>query len=293
MAIIVEKLNHHHTYSYKFQSLNILNLAAIGASDVWFSSMNELNDPFEGLSKIEEVDADRAFSHSIGWYAQVLVDLKGYSSAEAIKEAQNKYHSDPPRFIEFVEEEVSKGYEGAKEFQQSLSVYSASWDLKNSPLISSVYNILMWSHYGDGLKGYCLKFDTALLLDSIKQLNLNCNVGLSPVKYTSSLSEISKYQSPKSLLESFVHKALNKSEHWEYEREVRFLSNKHGLHKFDSQALKEVYIGSKMPKQHRELLLSVLARVYSHVKIFEVGFDASAYNLVVKELPMTLRFKLM
>ena len=104
----------------------------------------------------------------------------------------------------------------------------------------SLCNSLMWSHYSDGLRGFCLSFDRRKLLDSFASLNKDSDPVLFPVEYSDAVPILNIFDYLRTLLTrdgggsssfdfaSTVCSAKAKS--WAYENEWRAVSANQGLH---------------------------------------------------------------
>lgn len=131
-------------------------------------------------------------------------------------------------------------------------------------------NLLMWGHYADGHRGFCLEFDTAVLPAS-KAL---------PVVYQStyprfSAAEVALTLDANRLFEVAV---LSKSVDWAYEEEWRILKDEAGsTFGYDHSALTSIYLGARMPEKHRQQLLADLRGTAT--RFYEMLPDSSEYAL--------------
>jgi len=132
-------------------------------------------------------------------------------------------------------------------------------------------NLLMWSHYANRGRGFCLEFDTKFTpFEKIRQ-----------VEYSSEFPEIDLTES---LLENNYDELLRlyctKSEHWSYEREWR------GIHKeadkaftYETACLTSVYFGTEVSADVLEIVCLVLQGQNSSVRFYR-GRRNSAKFLV-------------
>jgi hypothetical protein len=99
-------------------------------------------------------------------------------------------------------------------------------------------DILMYSHYANGHKGFCLEFD-----DQHKDFNDYFNIH--EVRYSPDMPflNFSKMKD-----EDYTKKLLTKSIHWEYEEEYRSINIKKGSHEdiFPEEVLSGVIFGCQM-----------------------------------------------
>lgn len=154
-------------------------------------------------------------------------------------------------------------------------------------------NLLMWSHYGNAHNGLCYGFDKALLIESIwKGISATGETYYEhgDVLYTSSPPNVigEKFEDYQAK-DIIFHKSLG----WAYEQEYRIVATPRKA-KFDSKALKKVFIGAHVPIWHPEFkpisdALSLLAEDVI-IGIFEL--HKTSYGLVCKEAYSPGAFKI-
>lgn len=150
----------------------------------------------------------------------------------------------------------------------------------------------MWGHYANGFRGICVEYDYHELVRSIKVLN-NISVSAKTVDYIEgTLPTIET----KTILDDIVYKTGNTSKEilrayctkhkaWDYENEVRVISQLHGINKHSEKSINRIFVSDQNPvliekvksilktkKQKPELLLVSL-----HKKEFGFYFKAIEY----------------
>ena len=123
-------------------------------------------------------------------------------------------------------------------------------------------NLLMWSHYADHHRGFCLEFRTDL-----EPLNTKTR----QVKYSSSMPQ---FTLTRMLCDGDYEEVLDlyctKAKEWEYEREWRGLHKQAGTaYTYDSKALTGVYIGAKASFTAFEIVALILAGQNEDVKLWK------------------------
>lgn len=102
-------------------------------------------------------------------------------------------------------------------------------------------DLLMWAHYGDKHRGFCLEFraDESFFREVTK------------VTYVDTYPEINFLNRTN---ENIVRFHSTKGKQWEYEQEWRGFSIKHGkgLHKFQPDALTGIIFGLLMPNENQQ-----------------------------------------
>lgn len=178
-------------------------------------------------------------------------------------------------------------------------------------------NLLMWSHYADGLRGFCLEFDRNLILFDnpnfaeiydvdYKELPAEIDTALiavvmDQVNYHSYAlesvtddEEASSYESAlnKSLLHSIeIYKKMlaTKPIDWKYEEEVRVIcqsscNKKLGQFlKYPPQAIKSVIVGEKMPEKQRNTLKRLFGQHPYPVKFKTAKRKQGRFGIIIED----------
>jgi hypothetical protein len=138
--------------------------------------------------------------------------------------------------------------------------------------------ILMWSHYADHHKGFCLGFSLVGLGDdfSTVQHPAEYDVHYDEPKPFSNLLKIYQRSNlkPFQFLDADVYKILieYKHENWRYEKELRFLYPKIGSVQFDPANLKTISYGIKTPHIIKQTLNSLILSKseFGHVRQYQM-----------------------
>ncbi|MFH0992646.1 MAG: DUF2971 domain-containing protein [bacterium] len=112
-------------------------------------------------------------------------------------------------------------------------------------------DILMWSHYTDGHRGFCLEFDTHY--DPFHKAN--------PVDYSDVLPTLNPVEflkeEPSQPLMALV---WTKSKHWSYEKEWRiFHMVGDQQYSIQAQSLTAIYFGCEISDVRKEIISTILA----------------------------------
>ncbi|MGI9338139.1 MAG: DUF2971 domain-containing protein [Gammaproteobacteria bacterium] len=124
-------------------------------------------------------------------------------------------------------------------------------------------NLLMWSHYAGGGRGFCLEF-----YDGNPALNLGYDVKYRkqfPVAYgyIKALAEGRETSQYTELL------LTHKYREWEYEEEVRMFRGKSGKLAYPFESLKAVYLGTEATDCTKALIRAIAGEKYPHVALKE------------------------
>jgi Protein of unknown function (DUF2971) len=140
---------------------------------------------------------------------------------------------------------------------------------------------LLWAHYGDSHRGFCLEYD----LETLLKYKLK-GEGLFTVAYDdhvptvalTDLNDLTTSDSP--LLKKFIG---TKSRRWEYEREIRVVTGEPGLFEYDFRALKAIYFGARASVRLKRMTMRLMAG--RGLVYYEVHPTDGTYKLQPKEVP--------
>jgi hypothetical protein len=203
--------------------------------ELWASSLTNLNDPFEATYDDNITDALKLF--------------------ELLFETNTN--------------EVKKQWDELISFKEKVGIYSLALSECNYP-----DNELMWAHYADSHKGFCIEYDVDKLEDSqeysfdISQMKINYQ-NSPPVIGLDDVSRKADF-----LIKMFG----TKSKSWVYENEIRLVYSTCGTKKYNPFALKAVYFGLNMDEEfQRQIIKGLESR---DVKFYKMQRQPGAYKLM-------------
>ena len=272
---------------YKFRNVDTYSLTGIANSSLWFSNANEFNDPFEGIHILDEKLTGKdlkLLKEFITPKRESEIGTDNYN--KMLSELDLKKNS-------FTETDLLQKY-ALYEFKRLVNLIHNSKMISfsmhsdtNNPLLEN----LMWSHYANGLRGFCLVFDKDELFLSIhnssKLSALPVKVSYQDTPKKIKLSDFikSKYFmniSGDRYVETVAKTVATKSKAWKYENEQRLLSlNPYNNHKYAPGALKEIIIGNKMPDDQKKLVINTVKSANSKIKIKEARLKQGSYKLEI------------
>lgn len=213
----------------------------------WFSKLEHLNDPMEGTIDYQNIKLK----------AQSMIRRKRKANDPAVQSSYDTLSSAIDRFIDR---------------RTKVGIYS----------LSKSYNQkLMWVHYSNDHRGYCLGFDC----DKLPINYNNNNVYNIPVVYSARPAKIT-VDDMKKLIKDNGHSVIKKllcykSTDWSYEKEVRLIVDSPGLVSFPESSISSLYLGANISSSARNQLLNLFEN--SNISIYQMNIDDN-YNLIVKEL---------
>ena len=212
----------NHLYKYCAYNTNSNSLSILKDKKIWAAKPESLNDPFDCKIKfIPEINSE-AFSK--------YLNRTGRSTGNL----QRDYETFLEGLQEFREKDINK-----------FGVFSMS-QIKD--------NILMWSHYANQHKGFCIGF-----------VRKNDNsVGditkARPVKYDCNYPEINPFDENGNYdRSSFKKMFFTKAKDWKYEKEWRLVYDEGGKEQPLPANISSIIFGLKMSEGHKATIRKILA----------------------------------
>jgi hypothetical protein len=247
---------------YKFASVNVFNLRNIILSELYFSSPEKLNDQFEGIIKISNPD-----------FTPSKLSLNDYIQSNQLEWLYN-------------ENEVKRN--GFSKFFLNSWRYSLRNRFGISCFSKTMFEPLMWSHYADNYKGFCLVFDKEELFEGLKELGYSTEfheIDYKNIPTVSLFEEDDKFKF-KSDHNLFKYKSSN----WSYEKEVRIVMSLPWYHEFPNttlniyhSSLRSIIYGANMDEKDIDAIAYILRHnpEYSHVteNRCEIIYDRGALKI--------------
>ena len=235
-----------HLYKYRDKIEKVKDLLC--KKQIYLSTVKQFNDPFEGKADIQSGGAEK------NWY-DYLIQQK-MSGNDASKYAKY-YHNNKAK--------------GEKIIRQVIT------DVINQTgfycLASKADNLLMWSHYADCHKGFCVEFDLSQDLDTF------CT--LSKVNYSNNYISYNYLIDQKGPYNTISHK----SKDWEYEEEYRIIrQDQTGLLKINPKAITAIIFGCKTEQKDIDEIKKFIFgnSEYKHVILKQTVLDPKSYKLNIR-----------
>lgn len=215
-------------------------------NELYFPSPSKFNDPFDCLvhldfSKVKKEEFWNSF-YKAHLKRNNLTKLEIKEKFEDVYKLKNKQEI----FTESIQTSFDK-----------CGVYSLS--SKND-------NILMWSHYTNGHRGYCFELD-------------ELEIKPQKVKYRKRYPKFNLFGS-KDLLRLLL---FTKSTHWKYEREWRYYNEKDGAINIQDNSIKSVIFGSQMDDKNRKDLLAIIDKSNHAPEVFEAIINNNDYSITIEK----------
>jgi hypothetical protein len=210
---------------YKYQRVTQYSLQSLADQTVWLSSPASFNDPFDCAINLDRKKLAESVAHAVEKITQNSVvedSLKAPSAQDELAYVQLR--------------------DGLRAEMQKIGVLCLS---------ETPNEILMWSHYAEYHKGFCIEYyvdDTSPLKNMAK-----------PVRYTDVYPSLSLKNLPADAEENFIDVCVHtKAKQWSYEREWRAISET-GEKLYRAPApISAIIFGARMPDAHKRDIYEIL-----------------------------------
>ena len=263
---------------FRYLTLNKYSESVLKKSEFYCTLPNEINDPFDskGIFDYYGTEADYVKHFEICLRKHRL-DLTESDIRHSIETYINSKLWQSPEFL-------------AKLFQEFRASSEASFSNLGMVCFSKKKNnILMWSHYAGGHRGFCLEFDRTLL-------ERECHAPLEDIKYKlptfSDLMAVTDNEGN----EIAKRLSLSKARDWKYESEIRMIvplnsgKNVEGLRdnrykQFPKEALTGVIFGCLMSGEDKDTIKSILSSEPRKMpKFYQAIKSNNAYTVTISRI---------
>lgn len=138
---------------------------------------------------------------------------------------------------------------------------------------------LLWAHYGNSHKGFCIEYDLNKLVETDGEKAIYSK----PVKYKNKPPKIWFTDAFTTSYNKLVEKyGFYKSKRWEYEKEHRIVTSKIGKNSHQLGAIKSIYFGLKMDEEEKDKMISELSG--RGINFFQIKLTPNSYNFTSTRL---------
>lgn len=233
------------------------------------SSISNFNDPFdstipidyEGLTQEEKIEAVE--NHVSNNYPRAV----GRERLKLIEKVFQESAIDDP-------EQLQKNYREVviPKIEDEIGILSFAGNREH---------ILMWSHYANSHKGFCVGIDKEELQRSIRPLLVTEDkfLKLYDVSYQKSYPQINPL---KASAEEFFSLPLTiKSHVWHYEDEVRliFKDGANELLKIEKELFQDITFGCRMHEDHQNEILEIINTEFDELPVYKAILSNDEFSL--------------
>jgi hypothetical protein len=250
---------------YKYKPNNEYTMKIFTEGKLYFPSISELNDPFEGAIPFIFDEAELTPENIFQKMYDLATEEHPDFTPEQLYQFVSGNYGKGGFFDEKHLEKINK--ETRENINEKIGICS---------LTSKNNNILMWSHYADGHKGLCIGFDWQMLRKSTSAILGNVNYQ----------DDLPKYKIFGSNSDFFQTLLLTKSTEWQYEQEYRLMTiESRGKElPFPFESIVEVIFGCCMLQEERDKYIRLIMEKNRNCKLFETRMHSKQFALEIVSL---------
>ncbi|SFI11132.1 DUF2971 domain-containing protein [Halpernia frigidisoli] len=213
------------------------DVESIYYSYMWFSDLESLNDKNEGLHSLDK------FKDNVDGVTKLMDVLN-------LKKHDDEVNND---YLMAVKNAINL-------HKKLVGIFSLTTDNLNN---------LMWSHYANCHKGYCIEYEFNKLAD-LKLNELNCSSlkdfdSFEKVIYDNKIFELTDVNfSPK----DFKKIIIRKTKEWSYEKEFRIISKVCGSYQHEPTIIKSIVFGISSSEDVKTYIMEKLQ--YKEIEFFQL-----------------------
>jgi len=226
---------------YKYRSGTENDIKALENNQYWSSSIEQLNDPCEATTDTKRV---KNFLNYIG------------------QKVGAKTEEDFGLMNDNTDDVLS--------MDNKMGIYS----LSKTPL-----DELLWAHYANSHKGFCIEYDLDILLKNDGDNHIHSF----PVLYSKKPPSIGFWDIIRNEQNTMIKKfAFHKSKRWEYEQEHRIVTSKIGLNSYNYKAIKSIYFGLKISESDKNQIINLLQ--VRGINFYQIELEKNSYSFKAVKL---------
>jgi hypothetical protein len=141
---------------------------------------------------------------------------------------------------------------------------------------STLNEMLLWPHYSNGHKGYCLEFDFGKLKEYLDKIG-----NFEQVRYKPNYP-ILRFATPDPL-ENLKAILYTKSKSWEYEEEWRLVIVDESVTTLiPANCITAIYLGNRIAAPRYDDFLGIFEEAHDKFKIYKMELDKNKYDITPK-----------
>ncbi len=235
-------------FKYRSGSLETFDrdLESLTGDYFWASNFENLNDPCEAI-----IDID-TFKNQLNSFIRIFA-------------RKNKIAS----------ENLQKVFDALNNLlSREIGIFSLSQKYDDE---------LLWAHYSNSHKGFCVEYDLNILTKNASMRKYYAY----PVTYTDkpptlTIDDMNNLSSDMTKNIILAKYATTKSERWSYEDEIRLITDKWGKQPYDYRALKAIYFGLRMSGDKIDEIMSALRN--RGVQYFQIILNQGSYEFTATQI---------
>ncbi|MDO9552493.1 DUF2971 domain-containing protein [Rhodonellum sp.] len=246
---------------YKYRDYNNeYNKRTLFNFEIFLASASMFNDPYEGsipfVYNSEDLTKEKLFQKRKLIAKKLHPSWNEMQIDEFCNKAQEEDLINDPEHIEKMR------LLNIMEIDKTFGIFS---------LTPNHMNYLMWSHYANCHKGFCIGFDTKALYDQI-------DGSIGPVKYQVNIPKMDLFGNS---FEFYIKQLSTKSKIWEYEDEFRIVkaNGSRKTIKYDKDILKKIVLGCQMSQDDKNEIINFVIAHQINCEISELSLNNEEFIL--------------
>jgi hypothetical protein len=260
---------------YKYRSVNEYSLQILSDNKIYLSSPDKLNDPLDFRIPISYYSGTKnqlfnKGSENLRYTEPNLNRIERRKKARITANTVYKHRHDEKKKEKFIKDLYDS-------FNNSFGVFSLSALCDNN---------LMWSHYADSHRGFCIEFNTVELTRGSENFLMEGNVCyIAKVNYFKKLPTANPYDS--SDFDIFKTIAYSKTIDWKYEEEYRIVS----LNRTDivvnigKNIISKVILGVNCSSKDEKNIIKILTEREYIIPLMKINLQNENHNSEIIEIP--------
>lgn len=235
------------------------NRKILKCKELYLSSADQLNDPFDAALPFQYDPQELTEENIIK--KLLLVGRNVYpekTDDELIRRARERYNAG--EFTDEYWKKFSPSFK--KQVNDRYGIYCLT--TKND-------NLLMWAHYANSHRGFCIGYDKFELFKIVEGL-------IGRVTYSTDFPKVPLFEEGILGLTKLV---TTKSTHWEYENEYRmtktFASRK--TLKLTETSIKEIIFGCNINQKHKSKIIYFAKKNFVGIKFYDCQIDDEVFKI--------------
>ena len=262
-------------YKYRFFDPEGYHLQMIEKAQLWFTSAREFNDPFD--SNLQYTFDDNPPGIRWEWTQNFLKrqfpHLNDKQRHDLAVQRRQEIDKDPEYYDWY-----KKYYEETNYQKFGLCCLTPVKD-----------DLLMWAHYSDNHRGFCVGIDTIKLSKFSNSLaRKELLLDLVKVEYSEKMPDINFFSSMISEHsdQDMMTLLCTKSEHWRYEQEFRLMYWDHinTALTIGHDAISEVILGCRIHDQNKKMVLSILSERNCSARVYQAHKNQSRFGILFDQV---------
>jgi len=261
-------------FLYKYRCwTDALHKRLLTDGEIYFSSAKNFNDPFDSTIPVRYDKASKKEIRELH-FKQISEENPNLIRRERKKLTHKKLeeglYKNPDHLKWFYETQQKIRFE-------KFGIFSLT-EVNDS--------IIMWSHYADSHKGFCVGFNTDNLILFRKNdlLRIELVIDLKPVEYHKIFPFFNAFNLD---MEEIATKSLiTKSQDWSYEKEYRLILFENTNRKINLKdgIISKVLLGCRMPEEDKEEIKKILKEKKANIELLQAAIKKESFGLDFKKI---------